>query len=235
MEIVITTDGTNAGTKLSVDGKDVTKKENVTDISFYAHAPYTSTYSGDTIPAYISASYAKAGDNGTIERIEVYSGGYTQSNGTNRVGYDDETQKIEAVDQVVRFIGTKNDIKVEELADKIMSHCKDNNIKHPTKEDLLSRTFDSLKDKAEDLGIDTSDTIEDIDDASNKKYYAVKASETEGDDPKYPINNCKDVKDAWKLRSHGKGLKISQETLENRIKRRARALGCPVPGSDDKD
>ena len=52
-------------------------------------------------------------------------------------------------------------------------------------------------------------------------YHAVKANETSGDDPKYPINSASDVKDAWKLRNHAKGLNISQETLNNRIKRQA--------------
>ena len=54
-----------------------------------------------------------------------------------------------------------------------------------------------------------------------KVYHAVKADETKGDDPKYPINSAKDVKDAWKLRNHAKGLDISQEALNNRIKRQA--------------
>lgn len=61
-------------------------------------------------------------------------------------------------------------------------------------------------------------------------YHAVKESETgEGEGPKYPINNCSDVSDAWKLRSHG-DYSISQEALERRIKSRAQDLGCETPG-----
>jgi len=63
-------------------------------------------------------------------------------------------------------------------------------------------------------------------------YYAVKASETEGDEPKYPINSADDVKDAWKLRNHG-DYNISQSTLEERIKRKANEYGVDL-GEDEK-
>lgn len=64
----------------------------------------------------------------------------------------------------------------------------------------------------------------------NGKWYAVRPSENPDGEWKYPINNCSDVQDAWKLRNHGH-LSISVSTLEERIKRRARALDCPVPGT----
>ena len=60
-------------------------------------------------------------------------------------------------------------------------------------------------------------------------YYAVKESETpEGEGAKYPIDNCSDVSDEWKLRGHG-DYSISKSTLEERIKRRADELDCPDP------
>ena len=65
-------------------------------------------------------------------------------------------------------------------------------------------------------------------------YYAVKASETEGDEPKYPINSADDVRDAWKLRNHAKGLKISKEKLKNRIKRKAREYDVDLNTDSDK-
>lgn len=64
------------------------------------------------------------------------------------------------------------------------------------------------------------------------RYFAVSPNENPDDEPKYPINNCSDVQDAWKLRGHG-DLSISQESLEERIKRRARDLDCSVPGTDE--
>lgn len=66
-------------------------------------------------------------------------------------------------------------------------------------------------------------------------YYAVKEDETpEGEGPKYPIENCSDVEDAWMLRSHG-DYTISTETLEERIQDRARTLGCDVPGTEQDE
>lgn len=66
-------------------------------------------------------------------------------------------------------------------------------------------------------------------------YYAVKADETDGDEPKYPINSADDVKDAWKLRNHAEGLKISKETLKNRIKRKAREYDVELSDDNDKE
>lgn len=240
-EITISTDGTITGTKLMVDGKDVTKKERVVGIEVYARAPYKSSYSGDTIKGMAAVSYETVTDDGKVERKSY---GTTETAFGSGIG-----QKIKNEDSVVRFIGAEVDKKVSDLVDSIVSHCEETKTKCPDRETLLSRSLDSLKDKAQDLGISVEDTNDDsseeeesseddaeddlaIDDAK-KEYYAVKASETSGDEPKYPINNCSDVSDAWKLRSHGKGLKISQQQLENRIKRRAKALGCKVPGSSE--
>lgn len=231
-DIMISTDGTITGTKLSVDGKDITKKERVISIDVCARAPYKSSYSGETIKGMAAVSYETVTDDGKVER-KTY--GTTETAFGSGIG-----QKIKSEDSVIRFVGAEVDREVSDLVDKIVGHCEETKAKCPDRETLLSRSFDSLKDKAEDLGIDLEDSSEDdleddlaIDDAK-KEYYAVKASETSGDQPKYPINNCKDVKDAWKLRSHGKGLTISVEQLESRIKRRAKALGCPVPGDSEK-
>lgn len=64
------------------------------------------------------------------------------------------------------------------------------------------------------------------------QYYAVAPDENPDDEPKYPINSCSDVEDAWKLRNHG-DISIEVSTLESRIKNRAQELGCDVPESDD--
>lgn len=227
-EIIITTDGTITGTKLTVDKKDITKKEKVVSINMYCSAPYKSRYSGEMITGSTYISYETISDNGTIER---------KSYGQNDIAYSTNIgQKIKNEDSVIKFIGHETDQEIIDIVDNIIAKCEKDKILCPKKEILTQRTLESLQDKAEDLGIDLENLqLPGFYDAKeNNKYYAVKASETTGDQPKYPINNCKDVKDAWKLRSHGKGLKISQEQLENRIKRRAKQLGCDVPGNDKK-
>lgn len=241
-DIMISTDGTITGTKLSVDGKDVTKKERVVSIEVYARAPYKSSYSGETIKGMAAVSYETVTDDGKVER-KTY--GTTETAFGSGIG-----QKIKSEDSVIRFVGAEVDREVSDLVDKIVGHCEETKAKCPDRETLLSRSLDSLKDKAEDLGINLEDSSESnseeetseddaeddlaIDDAT-KEYYAVKASETSGDQPKYPINNCNDVKDAWNLRGKGKGLKISREQLESRIRRRAKALGCKIPGESQDD
>mgnify|MGYP000199752222 CR=1 FL=1 len=68
-------------------------------------------------------------------------------------------------------------------------------------------------------------------------WYGVAPSETESDEPKYDLNNCNDVKDAWNLRGSG-DYTISQSTLEQRIKRAADSHDCPPeqrPWSESTD
>lgn len=65
-------------------------------------------------------------------------------------------------------------------------------------------------------------------------YYAIAPDENSEDKPKYPINSCSDVDDAWKQRGHG-DYDVSQSTLEDRIKQKARDLGCDVPESDTEE
>lgn len=144
-QIDISTDGTINGTKLSVDGKEVTKKEKVISIRMYADAPYRSSYSGESIAGYASVAYDVAGDDGKIERKEY---GTTDVNWSNGIG-----QKVKSSDAVVRFIGQENDKEITDLVDKIIVHCDESKIPCPTRDTLLSRSMASLKDKAEDLGI----------------------------------------------------------------------------------
>jgi hypothetical protein len=56
-------------------------------------------------------------------------------------------------------------------------------------------------------------------------WYGVAPNETSDDEPKYELDNCNDVKDAWNLRGSG-DYEIEQSTLEARIKRAADAHGC---------
>lgn len=53
-------------------------------------------------------------------------------------------------------------------------------------------------------------------------------------DAKFPVNTCADVTDAWNLRGTGT-IDISQETLEQRIKRAAEAKDCELPDTAETD
>jgi len=58
-------------------------------------------------------------------------------------------------------------------------------------------------------------------------WYGVAPTENADDEPKYELNNCNDVKDAWNLRGNG-NYDIDQSTLESRIKRAADSHDCPT-------
>ncbi|MFW5928693.1 MAG: hypothetical protein ACOCSL_05750 [Thermoplasmatota archaeon] len=217
--ITITTDGTIENTKLMVDGKDLTKENKVVGIDFYAIAPWKSKYSDELYKGVVRVSYSHKDEEDVVKTESYY-----QSNENNPSGIGQKM--ITNKDEVLSFVGKPINDSISSIIDEIMDHCKSNQIPCPSRNVLITRTKESLLDKAEDLGLELQDA---------ETYYAVKASETEGNEPKYPINSCKDVKDAWKLRSHAKGLKISQETLEKRIKRRAKQLGCEIPGEKKED
>jgi hypothetical protein len=69
-------------------------------------------------------------------------------------------------------------------------------------------------------------------------WYGISPSENpDGDSPKYPLNTCNDVKDAWNLRNHG-SYSVDTSTLEARIKRAAKSKDCPTenrPWEDSYD
>ncbi len=153
-DIQVQTDGTITGTKLIVDGNEVTKKEKVISISMYASAPYKSKYSGEVIQGYASCSYEVANDNGTIERKSY---GTTETAFSAGIG-----TKVSSNDSIVRFIGHKTDKELTDLVDRIVSHCEKASVKCPDREVLLSRSIESLKDKATDLGISLEDKASEV-------------------------------------------------------------------------
>jgi hypothetical protein len=88
---------------------------------------------------------------------------------------------------------------------------------------------------AREKGIGVS---EDYDIFGDATVYGVKEDEAT-DGPKYPMETCSDVDDAWKLRGHG-DYEIAQSTLEERIKDRADSLDCdessmPWTDTDSED
>lgn len=148
-DIIINTDGTIKGTKLTVDGKDLTKSKNIVDISLYASAPYISKWSGDTIPGNVSVSFSSVDSDGKIERNSY---GESDINFSGSVG-----KKIKSKDEVVRFIGHEVDDEVTSLVDKIVAYCESNNIPCPSRDKLESRSAQSLRDKADDIGLNLED------------------------------------------------------------------------------
>jgi len=144
-DIAITTNGTIESTKLTIDGKDVTKKEKVTDISFYAEASWKGKFSGETYPGCASASYSTIDEEG---KTQSHRFGTTDTKYKQSVG-----QKMTTEDSVIRYLGTGADTEVKDLADKIITHCDHSHIPCPSIDELLVRSADSLKDKAGDLGI----------------------------------------------------------------------------------
>jgi len=150
-DITVKTNGTITGTSLMVDGKDVTKKEKVVSISLYASAPYKSKYSGEVMQGYASCGYEVVGEDGKIERKSY---GTTETAFSAGIG-----QKIKSEDSVIRFIGYDVDKEVSDLVDRIVNHCETAKVQCPTREVLLSRSVQSLKDKASDLGVKLEDTV----------------------------------------------------------------------------
>jgi len=68
------------------------------------------------------------------------------------------------------------------------------------------------------------------------RYFAVAPDENPDDEPKFPINNCSDVGDAWHFAIRERGdIDISFSTLKDRIKSKARDLDCDVPSEDTEE
>ena len=149
-DINITTDGTIAGTKLMVDGKDVTKKQKVVNINLNAYAPFKSSYSNDIYKGGISVSYSTVDEDG---KIENKSYGTTETDYVKGIGPKMKQKDSVLQDSVIRYIGCEADTEVCNLVDKIIAHCDEKKLVHPEREKMLSRSLDSLKDKATDLGI----------------------------------------------------------------------------------
>ena len=147
--ITFTTDGTLKNTTLTVDGKNISKKDKVVNIDIYAAAPYKSSYSGEIYKGGVGITYTVMGDDGTFER-KTY--GSTDTDYVRGIG-----QKVKTEDQVVRFVGQDVDVEISNLVDKITSHCKEKGIPCPDKDTLMSRSKESLLDKVQDLEINIED------------------------------------------------------------------------------
>lgn len=150
-DIIISTDGTVENTKLTVDGKELTKKHKVVSIDLTAAAPFKGKYSGETYQGGVAVSYTHVDEEGKMKRESF---GKTDTNYIAGVGQ----KMVKAEDSVIiRHIGDAVEKEIALLVDSIISHCTENKISCPDRDALLSRSEVSLRDKAEDLGIEISD------------------------------------------------------------------------------
>jgi hypothetical protein len=153
-EIIIKTNGTIENTSITVDGVDKTVEGCVVAVDMYARAPMKGSVSGDTYPGFVDVSYSCI-DKGVITRTTLTTSAteYTNGVGSSRVETDDKLSKISSSDQIIQYIGKKIDQEKSILIDKIIDHCKTNNIPCPEKDILSVRTKESLIDRATDLSI----------------------------------------------------------------------------------
>lgn len=144
-EVIITTDGTIAGTVLKVDGKDVTKNNKVVSISMFASAPYKGSVTGEVYRGNSSVSYEVVDEKGVIERKSIGSDSTDYIKGIG--------QKIKQNDQVTQYLGNAVEAELAKIIDSIVKHCEDNKLPCPARDILETRTKESLMDKVTDLGI----------------------------------------------------------------------------------
>jgi len=146
-DINITTNLSITGTKLSIDSKDITKKEKVVGISLYATSPHKDDK--DSL-GYISVDVTTVDEEGTVETKSYRKSQYLQ----NKLPLGKILKDCYKDDKALTYIGNDVPIVFAQLIDKIIEHCDANKIKCPDKEVLYQRTLSSLKDKATDLGIE---------------------------------------------------------------------------------
>jgi len=145
----IESDLTLKNTKLVLDGKEVTKKNKVVGISFFASSPLKD----EENTGWVDLSITTVDETGTVETKSYRKSEYFKNKVPMGQTVKDMVEKA-GVDGVIRYIGHEADEEIKGLADKIAAHCKDKEFKCPDVEVLYARTLESLKDKAEDIGLD---------------------------------------------------------------------------------
>ncbi len=146
-DINITTNLSILGTKLTLDNKELTKKEKVVAIEFYATSPHKDDK--DSL-GYISCEVTTVDDEGTVETKSYRKSEYLQ----NKLPLGKILKDCYKDDKAITYIGNDVPNEIKSLADNISDHCDANKIKCPDKEVLYQRTLSSLNDKATDLGIE---------------------------------------------------------------------------------
>ena len=149
-EFTISSDLSITNTKLTVDGKETTKKEKVVGISFWASSPTKD--SDSTYDGYVDLSVTTVDDQGNVETKSYRKSEYMDKKLPMGQIIKDALESKTSED-FVRHIGSEVDNDIKQLADKIADFCEEKKLKCPDRDVLYSRTKQSLADKAADLGI----------------------------------------------------------------------------------
>lgn len=171
---------------------------------------------------------------------------YVERNGDVSVGFFNKHARIDEYDGVVGGADDKGDDLDGYQIDMYFNHVA--SVPHGRCSGEQGCGIDSLEDGAthghafisgtlitnKDRGMGGDADESDFVNPDDGDWYAIPPSDNTDDEWKFPINNCSDVQDAWKLRGHG-DISVDQSTLEERIKRRASSLDCDVPDSDALD
>ena len=98
--------------------------------------------------------------------------------------------------------------------------------------DTTTMSLKSLSESIEVLGV-PANRIDAGEELVQKFLHELEAkAKFQMDDGKYPIDNCADVSDAWKLR--GRSNTHSREQVERHVRHAANELGCDGPWNDGK-
>ncbi len=146
----IQSDLTIPNTKLMLDGKDVSKKQNIVGISFYASSPVKDS---EYDAGWVDLNVTVVDENGTAETKSYRKSEYDSKKSPMGKPMKDFLDNNSA-DQIVAYLGQQVVKEKQELVDKIIAHCTEKKVDCPSEDTLISRTMDSLTDKAKDLGID---------------------------------------------------------------------------------
>ena len=147
IKIKIDSDGTIEGTKLLINGEEVTASKNVTDFSFWASGGRTWSDGTKSTPS-VSCGYStvnkKADGSSSSENFRFSPSSSTMEEGL--VGKKPDTSEKKPTKDSESFIG-----KNSEIVDKILTFKGKVKRYIPEAEELNTRTQDSLRDLLADL------------------------------------------------------------------------------------
>ena len=138
------------GTKLVIDGKEITKKEKIVGISFYASSPVKDS---EYASGWVDLSVTTVDENGNV-LTNTYRKSEYESNKIPMGKTIKDFLEEKGIDEVVQFLGHEIQKEKQDIIDKIVDYCGEKKIGCPAAEILGNRTLDSLEDKAKDLGIE---------------------------------------------------------------------------------
>ena len=145
MKLKIESDLSTKGTKLYIDDVEVTSDKFITNFRMYCSAPYKE-YDAS---GYVSVYYDEILDDGTTSSVNFSSNTGDAKEKYESIGNSDTVTK----DSFYCGLGRELIDEKVTLVDSIISFCDKNNINTVDKDVLMSRSFESLKDRASDLGV----------------------------------------------------------------------------------